>query len=377
METQDMNEAPSNQTGQDMNDDQFSSQPAPQTNPFTADLKGEFTSNFGTNTNAVSQIFKEGGFVGNNRTKYLIIGGAAIVVLAVIFFVMTGGDSSEEQFVEETGSEDLLAEDTEGMMEETGAGGEGEGGMEDTSLEEDPMLEETGSEEMMAEETGAEGGGESTMGYESTGAEGTAGYGGGEYTGGYAGTSGGGASMGSGPISLVEPSDGATISYDETQGPAMFSWEGGGGYIVFSRSSSMSPEIMRVPVSGSSYAFHHPWPGTWYWKVENSSGATEVRSFTVSAPPERNIQIAEPASGASVSGNGGVVSWQGDSAVAFYRVELSDGSSWANPMHRFATSGNSVSLSNVQPGQYELRVGAFSEVSGQWEYTQPISVSVQ
>ena len=39
----------------------FNSQPATgtQSNPFTADLKGEFTSNFGTNTNAVSQIFKD------------------------------------------------------------------------------------------------------------------------------------------------------------------------------------------------------------------------------------------------------------------------------------------------------------------------------
>ena len=69
-----MNEQPSNNhTGLN---ETFSSQPGgQQTNPFTADLKGEFTSNFGTNTNAVSQIFKEGGFVGTNRTKYLIIGG--------------------------------------------------------------------------------------------------------------------------------------------------------------------------------------------------------------------------------------------------------------------------------------------------------------
>ena len=50
-----MNEAPSNQSGLS---DTFSSQPAPQTNPFTADLKGEFTSNFGTNTNVPQQSFQ-------------------------------------------------------------------------------------------------------------------------------------------------------------------------------------------------------------------------------------------------------------------------------------------------------------------------------
>jgi hypothetical protein len=58
-----MNEAP-NQQGQTGLSDTFSTSSSATSNPFTADLKGEFTSNFGTNTNAVSQIFKEGGFAG-------------------------------------------------------------------------------------------------------------------------------------------------------------------------------------------------------------------------------------------------------------------------------------------------------------------------
>ena len=43
-----------------------------------------------TNTNAVSQIFKEGGFVSQNRTKYLIIGGIviAVVSICVVVFVI-------------------------------------------------------------------------------------------------------------------------------------------------------------------------------------------------------------------------------------------------------------------------------------------------
>src|SRR3954468_5823727 len=92
METGKMNEAPSNQTGLN---DTFSSQPAPQTNPFTADLKGEFTSNFGTNTNAVSQIFKEGGFVGQNRTKYIILGVVAFLLIGVAAYVLLGDSSSD------------------------------------------------------------------------------------------------------------------------------------------------------------------------------------------------------------------------------------------------------------------------------------------
>ena len=109
---------------------------------------------------------------------------------------------------------------------------------------------------------------------------------------------------------------------------------------------------------------------------ENNSGSTEVRSFSVNSPQRRNVLVAEPAAGAAVAGTGGTVSWQGDSAVAFYRVEFSQGG-WANPQFRFATSGNSVQLQGVAPGQYNMRVGAFSEVSGRWEYTAAQPVDVQ
>jgi hypothetical protein len=103
---------PSNQTGAN---NTFSSQPASQTNPFTADLKGEFTSNFGTNTNAVSQIFKEGGFVSNNRTKYMIIGGVVLVVLVIAGFMLMGGESSTDEFAEDGAtSEDGTKTDEDG-----------------------------------------------------------------------------------------------------------------------------------------------------------------------------------------------------------------------------------------------------------------------
>jgi len=179
-----------------------------------------------------------------------------------------------------------------------------------------------------------------------------------------------------GAISLVSPDNGASVGYDETQGPAVFSWQGGGGQIVFSRSSTMKPETLRINVSGSQFSFNNPWPGQWYWRVENSSGVSEVRSFSVSSPVRRNVVLAQPAAGAALAGTGGEVSWQGDSAVAYYRVEISNGD-WANPQYKFSTSGNRVQLNGVAPGAYSLRVGAFSEVSGRWEYTAPVSVSVQ
>jgi hypothetical protein len=342
-----MNE-PSNQTGGF--GDTFSSQPAATgTNPFTADLKGEFTSNFGTNTNAVSQIFKEGGFVGQNKTKYFIIGGVVFVVVAILAFALIPSDEEEgegetaEETSPEDGSEEAAATDTENA--------EGT----DTKTDEEATAEETkpeGEGEKTAEESKAP---ESVPESKPM-------------------TSGGGGG-GGGPVALTEPADGSSLNYDESQGPAMFTWTGGGGHIVFSRNSSMSPVVYRVKVSGNQYAFHHPWPGTWYWKVENGSGSTEVRSFKVNGPARRNLQITEPSNG-SVAGNGGVIAWQGDSAVAYYRVEISN-SGWANPTHRFATSGNSVKLEGVTAGSYQMRVGAFSEVSGRFEYTAPASVTVQ
>jgi len=145
---------------------------------------------------------------------------------------------------------------------------------------------------------------------------------------------------------------------------------------VFSRNASMNPVSLKVPVSGNNYSFQHPWPGKWYWKVQNKSGSTEVRSFTVTSPVRRNIQIAEPQANGAIAGSGGTVSWQGDSKVARYRVEFSTGD-WANPPYRFSSSGNSVQTNGVPAGQYMMRLGAFSEVSGRWEFTSPVGITVQ
>ena len=50
------------------------------------------------------------------------------------------------------------------------------------------------------------------------------------------------------------------------------------------------------------------------------------------------------------------------------------GTSWANPAHRFQTSGTSVALNGVPPGSYDFRVGAFSEAAGRWEWQELMSV---
>jgi hypothetical protein len=337
-----MNSAP-NQSGSQYNNN--TSQTGTQNNPFvTNDLKGEFTSKFGatndfggaTGATNVSQIFKDGSYGGDNTKKYLMI-GVILACLAGLAWMFLGGSGETEipatvdtPAVETPEAKDPLAVDPNATTAATPEAG--------AATAENPATDP-------ATDAGA------TADPAATGA--------------------------TGPITLSAPESGASMPYDETQGSASFSWSGGPGTIVFSRNSSMQPEVMRVNVSGTSYSFHRPWPGQWYWKVETEGGASEVRSFSVQAPVRRNIALTAPQSGASLAGTGGAVTWTGDSNVAYYRVELNQTDDWSNPQFKFSSSGSQLQLNGVPAGSYNLRLGAFSEVAGRWEYTTPVQVTVQ
>jgi hypothetical protein len=323
---------PSQHTNQTNQTNDFQTQG---TNPFTADLKGEFSSNFGTNTNAVSQIFKEGGFTGNNNTKWIAIGVAVLLVLVAGYFFLMGEE--EDPFASAIDQPINIAQPAQVDTPVT------EAEMAEAVTEQDYAMADDASygQEQIAD----------TMVDQAPAA--------------------------SGAVSLITPANGDAREYDETMGPAQFQWEGGAGTIVFSRSRSMRPAYMRVPVSGSSYSFYNPYPGTWYWQVETANGASEIRSFNVANPKPRNLSLVAPQSGSALAGNGGQISWQGDNKIAFYRVELSNTGSFANPTYRFATSGMALQLQNVTSGSYELRIGGFSEVAGRWEYTNPVQVQIQ
>lgn len=304
------------------------------TNPFTGDLKGEFSSDFGTNTNAVSQIFKSSGFSSENRTKYIAIGMLLLLALGGIAYFMTGEDSA-----------DPFGDDfaTDGF---------------DDPLLEDEFAEDLAGDPMAPAEEGMAPMEEGMMEQDMAPAE---------------------SMMATGNIVLLAPENGARQTYDETTGPAEFSWEGPADRIVFSRSSSMQPVTMAINLGGAmSYALENPYPGTWYWQVENASGASEVRSFRIMPPERRNFPVTQPTPGSAVSGNGGVVAWQAGEKIARYSVEIVPaGQSFASPQYRFGTSGTSVSLNGVAPGSYDFRVGAFSEVAGRWEWQVIRNVTVQ
>ncbi|MEY4632056.1 MAG: hypothetical protein RIQ81_2176 [Pseudomonadota bacterium] len=307
----------------------FPSQPGSQSNPFTADLKGEFASNFGTNTNAMSQIFKEGSYSNSNRSRYILLAVLLVAVAAVGYLYLVTGDVAENEFPPPAAAEEVKPSDAATASTAPAA----------TAA----PVASTAPVENTAPVAAAEP------------ADGAA----------------------AGPVSINFPEDGSTIAYDETVGPARFSWTGGSGKIEFSRSSSMKPLSMSIPVKKGAYSLHQPAPGTWYWRVKTAGGTSEIRSFTVNAPVRRKLSLTAPAAGATIAGSGGQVSWQGDARVTYYRVELNNAQDWANPNYKFSTAGATATLQGVTPGAYKMRVGSFSEISGRWEYTTPVDVTIQ
>ena len=362
---------------------------ADESNPFTSDLKGEFTSSFGTETNTVSQLLSDGAF-GSKKNKILMGAGAAIFAAAIGLVVMSGGDDmdSDDSF---GNSDDVsLVDDGDDFEEsETDLSLDGEEtedltnlDVEEADLEADSLEAEEEAAAVEAEEQIAEAGaeGEDMIGEDG---ESLAEQDGMAVEEGAAdpAVEGEGDALVTGqdatdaPMNLM-PADGSSRSYDETSEYASFSWEGSpGGRILFSRSSTMVPVERKANVSGNEFRLRHPYPGVWYWKVVNGAGESAVQSFVVDGAVRRNIAV-NLSPGSSISGNGGQVSWTGDTKVARYKVEVSQ-SGWANPEYKFQTSGQDVQMQGVQPGAYQLRVGAFSEVSGRWEYSQPVDVTVQ
>ncbi|MBP6218248.1 MAG: hypothetical protein KA436_06655 [Oligoflexales bacterium] len=176
---------------------------------------------------------------------------------------------------------------------------------------------------------------------------------------------------------LTAPENGVTRIYNEVTEAPEFSWNtDAGSWILFSRSPKMKPVHFKVWVKGQSFKFSRALPGVWFWRVSNAAGQSEIRSFTVKAPPRRSLVLTSPTEAGVIAGTGGLVSWSGSRYVTYYRVELSTGD-WTHLSYKFATSGTALALKSVAAGPYELRIGAFSEVSGRWEYTNPIKVTVQ
>lgn len=305
---------------------------------FASEFKSDMASQLSMDISGFTQFFKDASQKKSMRIAGMV--GAAAVVMLIGFFVLRGGggdENFESSMLDSSESED---ESNDYDDYDNDYDNDDSDSSDDTASEDDEEEDLYSDDEDDYEDS-----------YDSAG------------------------SGGEGSPELVSPLDGQRRNYDETSEYALFEWSGApGGVIKFSRFSTMEPLERKFDVSGNSYALAHPWPGLWYWQVENEMGSSAVSRFVVDAAVRRSVVLAPLAQ--PLMGSGGVISWQGDTKVARYSVELSQ-SGWSNPQWRMQTSSTNITLNNVTSGNYELRVGAFSEVAGRWEYTQPVQVSVE
>ncbi|MCB9229864.1 MAG: hypothetical protein H6618_09655 [Deltaproteobacteria bacterium] len=345
--------------------------------PFSADLKNDFSDNFATGVSGVSQMFREGGFVGENRTRLLALVGLLVLIIAgALFYLFSDDDYKEDDFIVADEAETSLlppAEQAEliTQMPIPEAQKTNESMKDKTSeVKNTPVFKDSPfSGNLVREETNSlpplSGTEEDSLSSSQKEREITKSR---------------ARSLPAASIapSLTTPGEGMVRNYDETTEAPLFTWGGSpGGVVLISAQRSMQPAMIRRRVKGNSARIRRLLPGTWYWQVRNGAGSSEVRSFVIREPVARSLNLASPSAGATLDGNGGIVSWTGDQKISFYRVEMNQQESWTNPEHRFATSGTQLKIQGVSAGSYQLRLGAFSEVSGRWEYTNPVSVVVR
>ncbi|MDD9951361.1 MAG: hypothetical protein OXT67_07320 [Zetaproteobacteria bacterium] len=344
-------------------------------NPFESELRSDFSSSFGaTTTNAVSSMFKDSGFITENRTK--LIGILAVLVLAIaggIFLLseedvedpddfLIAEEEPEHKSLTEEGLEDKAAQDNT-LGADKAQNNEGD--------DEDLNIEETSGSEIdkLSEDTIDDNDLES-IGYEEESQSTSAPHKRAQRK--FVAAS-------APPISQA-PTNGASRVYNEAGQRATFAWNpaGGSATLVLSQNEDLSNPIAKLAAGtdGQLEVRQILTPGVWYWQVSNSQGKSEIRRFTILPAPLRKIDLLEPTSGTTLSGNNGIIRWTGDTHVSLYKVQLSTNNSWAQPEVQRATSGTSATLSGVNPGSYQLRIGAFSEVSGQWEFTNPIDITI-
>ncbi len=329
-------------------------------NPFSADLGSNFE---GVSKGGGSQIFKDGGFAEENKGKLIALAIALVAILGGGIYFWSSGPSEPATIVtapetehkakdsahKENGDDDWYGEDDDDMQapavkkEEVAKAQESKPlqAGEQKDKDDEDIVEENHAGLVKSKEHAVNPGNEATV-----------------------------------APTLEAPGQNYTHVYDETKKAPELTWKGSpGGHVLLSRNSSMK-QATKIDVMGNSLRFAQSYPGTWYWQVVNGAGMSEVGSFVILPPIRRNVVLTAPLEGGSLSANGGVVSWTGDHNVSYYRVEISS-VGFVTPSFSFATSGTQISIAGIPSGSYSLRLGAFSDVAGRWEYSNPITVSVQ
>jgi hypothetical protein len=286
-----------------------------------AQMGGEFSSGFGGGTNAVSQIFRDGGGGGDDKRRKMMLSlgiGVALALLGYGGYVLLfeEGGSSEAPIVATTPAPKATAKaDDKAATKAT-----------ETTVAEDDAVDEEDEEGAEDDEELA---GETVAPSSS-----------GSYT--YN-------EIGGGPI--VQAAAGTAIEVSRSQD---FS-------VMYMTGTTNNAGQLRIP---------NPPPGKVYWRV---AGKPEVTEISIAAAPKLNIAMKV---GASI-GSSETLQWSADGNAAHFRLEFASDASFANVSHSFSTNKSQVALSGVNPGNYYVRVGGLNVAAGRWEFTRGSSVEVK
>ena len=178
---------------------------------------------------------------------------------------------------------------------------------------------------------------------------------------------------------LMEPANNSQWQYDGTSGYPLLVWKSAqSSTVMISRDAKMKRNIeVEHQTRDTKYEFRSVMPGTYYWKAVNASGSSEIRSFLIQPVVKRKIMLKTPTEGSTVAGDQVEISWQGDEKVNLYKVQYSVSQSVFIPQQDFQTVGNKLTLAHLPSGIVLIRIGAFSLVSEQWEYTEPTKITVK
>jgi hypothetical protein len=275
---------------------------------------GDFQGGFGS-TNAVSQIFKDGGSGGGDdkKKRMMMIAAVGLTVAAVaaggwyLFF----DDSAQ-------------TETTEAVTPVAPADGTAKTEEEDAAAEDEEALEEDEVAEAPAAAAPAASGVSGSSSYSYDDRKG-------------------------GPI--VTASAGATIEVSLEQGFGTM-------YVTGKANESGKFQITNPP------------PGKIYWRV---SGTTSVAEITVNPPPALSLDFTAPPEIAA----DGTLSWSASGPVSYFKLEFAPDAAFSTISSTVSTKENQAAIKNVAPGKHFVRLGGFNLAAGKWEYSPASQTSVK
>lgn len=281
--------------------------------------------NFGGGTNAVSQIFKDGGYGGDNRRKiinYVLIGVAIVGLFVLAMWYMS--PPSEDAALEPmptAGAKNAAANGAASAAATAEAA-------TDEGITEEEETEVLGEEESATAEEGA--------------AEGS---------------------------TTTTVSSGSWEYNEEEGGPVVAA--SAGARVEVSLSPSFSPLYVTGRANGSGqFQIPAPPPGKVYWR---EAGASSGNEMAINPPPRVSIRFSAP----STLAQGAQLNWEASGPASFYRVEFASDASFNSLSQVFATTGNSIAISNLGSGSYFVRVSGFNTKAGKWESSSGSAVTVQ